>query len=270
MRKFKRKLFKVIIEFISICILIVVLFIGGFILYVSKFVKPYDINLNQAKLALTGANTSDGTGGNQQYMNTLIGEQNRIWVSLSDVPKNLTNAIVSTEDKDFYTNSGVDYRRTLESAANAVFHFYKFNEGGSTITQQDVKNLEGNINDRTYQIKLKEIATALKTDKEYSKDQIIEIYINVVTMGKYCYGVQAASHMYFGTDVKNLDLAQCATLACILPAPNGQYNPYSHPQNVQNRRGLVLKNMLNQGMINKSEYNAAIQETVTFLPQKAG
>jgi penicillin-binding protein 1A len=183
------------------------------------------------------------------------------------VPKNLTNAIVSAEDKQFYTNNGVDYKRTLASAANVVFHFYKASEGGSTITQQVVKNLEGNINDRTYSNKIKEIVTALNVNKQYSKDQIMEIYVNIITLGNGCYGIQAASSLYFGKDVKALDLAQCATLASIIPSPNLTYDPYKNPENVHERCDLVLRNMLNQGMITKTQFTEAFNTKVTYIPR---
>lgn len=154
------------------------------------------------------------------------------------------------------------------STFNAVLHFNNINEGGSTITQQVVKNLEGNVNDRTYKIKLKEIVSALNIEKRYSKDQIMETYVNIITLGYNCYGVQSASKLYFGKNVKNLDLAQCATLASILPSPNLTYNPYINAENVHKRCDFVLKNMLNQDMITNVQYTESINEKVTYISQK--
>jgi penicillin-binding protein 1A len=260
------RLLKAFVKIICVSIIVISIIFGAFAFYVVKFVKPYDINLSDVKLELSDAlNIGNQTGGDQKAVTDLKDEKNRFWVNLTTVPKNLTNAIISTEDKEFYTNNGVDYKRTLISTANTFFHFYKINEGGSTITQQVVKNLEGNINDRTYSIKIKEIITALNVEKQYSKDQIMETYINIITLGNGCYGVQAASNMYFGKDVKNLDLAQCATLASIIPSPNLTYDPYKHPENVHERCDLVLKNMLNQGMITKAQYTAAINEKVIYI-----
>ena len=237
---------------------------GAFAIYIIKTINPYPIDLDNVRLELIGAaviSSDDST----QAIADLRSNKKRIWVDLSDVPKNLTNAIVSTEDKSFYTNSGVDFGRTLQAAVNFVFQYNKSIGGGSTITQQMVKNIEGNINDRTYKNKLKEIVTALNITHQYSKDQIMEIYINIVTLGNDCYGVQAASKLYFGKAINDLDLAQCATLASILPSPNLLYNPYQNPENVHERCGFILENMLNQGMITKEQYTEAINETVIYI-----
>jgi penicillin-binding protein 1A len=260
---------KPILTIILIGIIAISVVGGAFVIYVIQFVKPYDINLSDAKLKFTSTVYADNpSGGNPTAIAELSGDENRIWVKLAEVPKNLTNAIISTEDKGFYTNDGVDYKRTLVAAANVVFHFYKTNEGGSTITQQVVKNLEGNVNDRTYGIKIKEIITALNVEKQYSKNQIMESYVNIITLGNGCYGVQTASNLYFGKDVKDLDLAQCASLTGIIQSPNLTYDPYKHPANVQERRDLVLRNMLKQGMITKAQYTEAVSEKVTYIPKK--
>lgn len=239
---------------------------GAFVVYIFQTVKPYPINLDEVNLELSGsANASPSSGDSTEAIADLIGNKSRVWVNLKDVPKNLTNAIVSIEDKSFYTNNGINYFRTLGAAINEIIQYNADAGGGSTITQQVIKNLEGNINDRTYKIKLKEIITALDVVKRYSKDQIMETYVNIVTLGNNCYGVQAASKLYFGKDVKELDLAECATLACILPSPNVLYNPYKNPENVHKRRELVLKNMLDQGLVSKEQYDEALNETVTYV-----
>ena len=225
--------------------------------------------MKDVKLKLTSTVFVDQQSvGNKATITDQYSDKNLIWVNIANVPKNLTNAIISTEDKGFYTNNGVDYKRTLVVVANMVFHFYKTNEGGSTITQQVIKNLEGNVNDRTFGIKLREIVTALHLEKQFSKDQILETYINIITLGNGCYGVQAASNMYFGKDVKDLDLAQCASLVSVIQSPNLNYDPYKHPINVQDRRNLVLSNMLKQSMITKAQYTEAVGEKITYIPKK--
>ena len=240
---------------------------GGIWKVVLKTIQPYDINLTEVKTDLTGtANAGNPSGANDEAVAVIKSYNGRLWVNLSEVPKNLTNAIISTEDKKFNTDNGVDIKRTLSAAANTVFHFYKTEEGGSTITQQLIKNLEGNINDRTYQIKLKEIVTSLDINKQYTKNQIMEIYINIITFGNGSYGVQTASNLYFGKNVQDLDLAQCAALASIIPSPNSTYNPYKNPKNVKTQRNYVLKNMLDQGMVSKVQYTMAVNETLSFVP----
>jgi penicillin-binding protein 1A len=261
----KSSVLKAAIRAILAVVLGLSLIFGGITFYVYKTVKPYEINLTDVKHYLSGAaGTATAAGGSAQAMADLADKSNRKWGDLSDVPKNLTNAIISTEDKNFYANNGIDYKRTLAAAATVVFPFFNVNGGGSTITQQVVKNLEGNINDRTYKIKLKEIVTAVNVNDRYSKSRIIETYVNIITLGNGCYGVQAASRLYFGKDVKDLDLAQCAVLAGIIPAPNQTYDPYQHPENVQDRTKHVLKNMLDQSMITKAQYAQAVNEKIAF------
>lgn len=260
----RKKVWKHIFQIILAAIVTIVIVAGAFAIYIIKTVKPYPIDLNNVKLELTGSAVLT-SGESTQAIVDLKNNRNRVWVNISDVQKNLTNAIISTEDKSFYRNNGVDFYRTFEAIVNAVFHYDDSIGGGSTITQQVVKNIEGNINDRTYEVKLKEIVTAPYVTHQYSKDQIIETYINIVTFGNGCYGVQAASNFYFGKNVNELDLAQCAALACVLPSPNQLYDPYKNPENVHKRTDFVLCNMLDQGMITKEQYAKAVNETVSYI-----
>jgi len=174
---------------------------GTFAIYIVKTINPYPIDLDNVRLELISAAVLSSEESTQAIAD-LRSNKKRIWVNLSDVPKNLTNAIVSTEDKSFYSNSGVDFLRTLKAAVNFVFQYNKSIGGGSTITQQMVKNIEGNINDRTYKNKLKEIITALNITHKYSKDQVMEIYVNIVTLGKDCYGGTSRIQALFWKDHK--------------------------------------------------------------------
>jgi len=259
----RKNVFKRIMKMIIAVIITIAIIAGSFAIYIVKTVKPYPIDLDNVKTELTGTATLTSQESTQAILD-LRNNKNRIWVDLSDVPKNLTNAIISTEDKSFYLNNGVDFSRTFKAVVNAVLQYDDSIGGGSTITQQVIKNIEGNINNRTYEIKLKEIVTAPYVAHQYSKDQIIETYINIITFGNGCYGVQAASRYYFGKNINELNLAQCATLACVLPSPNQLYDPYKNPENVHERRDFVLENMLNQGMITKEQFTEAVNETVSF------
>ena len=261
-----KKVWKRIIKIIFATIITIAIVVGAFAIYMVKTIKPYSIDLDNVKMELSGTAVQASEESTPAILE-LKNNKNRIWVNLSDVPKNLTNAIISTEDKSFYLNNGVDFSRTFKAVVNAVFQYDDSIGGGSTITQQVIKNIEGNINDRSYKIKLKEIVTAPYVAHQYSKDQIIETYINIVTFGNGCYGVQAASKHYFGKDIKDLDLAQCATLACVLPSPNQLYDPYKNPENVHERRNFVLENMLNQGMITEEQFTEAVNETVSFMQE---
>ena len=162
-------------------------------------------------------------------LQTLVGKENRELVEYTDIPEDLINAFVAIEDKRFWTHSGVDWRRT---AAGLLRMFTGGNiQGGSTIDQQLIKNLTGN-KDVTVNRKILEIFTALNLDSSYHKDVILTLYLNRIFMGNGCYGVQAASQFYFGKDVWDLSLAECASLAGITNNPS-LYAPYGEVEVVR-------------------------------------
>lgn len=155
---------------------------------------------------------------------TLVGEKDTEWVDLEDIPKDLINAVVAIEDKRFWTHHGVDWRRTGGAVIN-MFLSMQNNFGGSTITQQLIKNIT-EYDDVTVKRKIQEIFTALELEKSYTKEDILELYLNVIYLGSGCYGVQSASQKYFGKNVSELSLAECASLAGITNNPS-MYGPNS-------------------------------------------
>lgn len=260
---------KGILTIVLVAVIFCCVVAGALTLYVVNFVKPYNISLSENDLKSTSiVYAKDASSNNQTAIAEVSGTENRIWVSLGNTPKNLRNAIISTEDMRFNEHEGVDFRRTAYSFFNMIFHFNKTNQGGSTITQQLIKNIQGNISERTPAVKIREIITAVDLEKKYSKDQILEDYMNVIPLGNSCYGVQTAANMYFGKDVKDIDLAQCALLAGIIQAPES-YEPYNHMAQAQVRQRYVLKNMLQQKMITNAEYTAALNEKITLTAKKA-
>jgi penicillin-binding protein 1A len=192
---------------------------------------------------------------------TLHGTENRIWVSIDTMPKSLQHAFVALEDKRFYTHHGVDWKRTIGAIVK-----YHLTQGGSTITQQLIKNLTDE-NQVSFARKFNEILYALNLEQNYSKNDILEAYLNTIPLGSGCYGVQTASQKYFGKDVKDLTIAECATLAAITKAPT-KYNPLLHPENNKKRRDICLKAMYDQGYITKSEYEQAVNEDIVFTNSK--
>ena len=160
---------------------------------------------------------------------TLVGKENRELVEYTDIPQDLINAFVAIEDKRFWSHSGVDWRRT---AAGLVYMFTGHSiQGGSTIDQQLIKNLT-NYKDVTVNRKILEIFTALELENNYSKEVILTVYLNLIYMGNGCSGVQAASQFYFGKNVWDLDLAECASLAGITNNPS-LYAPYGEVEVVR-------------------------------------
>ena len=188
----------------------------------------------------------------------LHGETNRIWVDLESIPKNMQDAIIALEDKRFEEHHGVDWFRTLSVMVVSSNH----GQGGSTITQQLVKNLT-NKKEVTFVRKFNEILTALNLEKNYEKDEILETYLNTLYLGQGCYGIKTAAELYFGKEVEDLNLAECACLASITQAP-GTYDPLINPDNNAKRRSICLNNMLQQGLITQSEYNEAINYEMVY------
>ena len=188
---------------------------------------------------------------------------NRIWADLDAIPKYLQDAAIAIEDKRFMTHNGVDFRGTVRAILSTLTG--RGVQGGSTITQQRIKNVTGD-NETTVKRKVMEIYRALELEKRYTKDQILEAYLNRICLGQSCYGVEAASRTYFGKSVSELSLAQCASLIGITNNPS-QYGPFegewSREQN-RKRELLVLDEMLSQGKITQQEYDAAKAEEVIF------
>lgn len=196
-------------------------------------------------------------------LSRLHGEQNRVWVTYREnpdesvIPQNLANAYIALEDKRFYQHEGVDWFRTTSAIIKD-----RGKTGGSTLTQQLIKNLTGE-NKRTLNRKFYEILTALNLEKNVSKETVLEAYMNTVYMSHGCYGVQTASEKYFGKNVENLNLAECASLAAITQAPS-KYDPLLHPEENRKRQMTCLDNMLDQGKITQEEYDEAVAYEMVF------
>ncbi len=188
---------------------------------------------------------------------------NRQLADIEDIPVNLRNAFIAIEDERFYTHSGVDIKRTIGAFLGFVIPSLD-DYGGSTITQQLVKNLTGD--DRaSVQRKIREQWRAIRLEKKLEKDEILELYLNIIYMGQDLYGVRSASLAYFNKDVKDLDLAECAFLAGITNSPS-RYNPLTQKgrTNCYARQINILDQMLSLGMITDEEYIEAIQEQLVI------
>lgn len=203
---------------------------------------------------------------------TLNGEENREVILLSEMGEYLPKAFVAIEDKRFYEHSGVDIARTLGAVSKFVTGDSSY--GGSTITQQLIKNATGD-KDRDWKRKVREIAKAFQIEREMSKQQILESYLNTIPLGgggKNVYGVKVASNYYFDKAPADLTLAQASYIAGINHSPN-VYNPFKQTPNtekINNRTKVVLKELLEQGKINKEEHDAAVAEVEGGLAFKEG
>ena len=190
----------------------------------------------------------------------LHGEEDRVWVNLDDMSPYLKEAFIALEDTRFMKHHGVDWIRTF----GVILKPSNIGQGGSTITQQLIKNITNN-KEVTIVRKYREILMALNLEENYDKDVILEAYLNTLYLGSGCYGVKTASEKYFGKDVSELDAAECACLAVITKAPT-KYNPLLNPEENLKRRNHCLKLMYDEGKgcLNEEEYNAATTENLIF------
>lgn len=199
---------------------------------------------------------------NGTVLYSIYNDYNRIYVPLDQIPKNLRNATIATEDNTFYQNNGFSWKGYARAAFNLVVH-HQIEGGGSTITQQLVKNVLLTSN-QTFTRKLKELILAVQVDKHYSKDQILEMYLNNIPYGGTSIGVEAAANLYFNKHVKDLDLAQSAFLAGLPQSPS-YYSPFINPDKAYIARSqVVLGRMVTTGYISQKQADAALKEINGF------
>lgn len=243
-----------------------VIFACIFAVYVKTTIyQELDVDLSEFALNQTSTIYAlNETTGEYQVLQTLYSEENRIWVEYKDIPAYAEHAAVAIEDKRFYKHQGVDWYRTAGAAAT-MFLTMENEFGGSTITQQLIKNVT-QFDEATVKRKLVEIFRALDFEKHYSKSEIIEAYLNRVNFGGDVYGIGAAAMHYFGKDVSELTLAECASIIGITNNPSA-YNPYISSktrENNRNRQLLILSEMLDQGYITQDEYDEAVAQELVF------
>ena len=197
----------------------------------------------------------------------ISGSLKKIHYPLEDISPFLKRGIVAVEDVRFYEHHGVDLKRTMAALLNYVTKSSS-RFGGSTITQQVVKNISGD-NEPKLSRKLNEIIRAIHIEQNYTKDDILELYLNIIPMSDNIYGVGLASRSYFGCEPSELSLAMAATLIGITNAPTA-YNPYTNPEKCIEKRNIVLSVMLREGVITEEEYDAAVSEELFLLPRGEG
>ena len=254
-----------------------IIVVSAFSIYVSRYIDP---TIDET-LLITGA--SEQTTKIYYYDFTdranrigqaieledqrIYGAENSLWASYDEIPDNLREAFISIEDKRFWTHNGVDWHRTGGAVLNFFLGFDDSSYGGSTITQQLIKNITGE-DEATIQRKVQEILRALNLEKTMSKTQIIELYLNIVPLSQNCVGVRAAAETYFGKKLSELTLAECASLASITKYPT-KYDPIQNPENNIKRRNDILDEMNKQGKISDEEYEAALAEPLTLKDENS-
>ena len=244
----------------------------AFAYYVHAYINPSaqetatEISNNLGLNLNTFIYATDPETGEQTLYETLSGLESREWVDSEKIPQDLKDAVVAIEDERFYSHNGVDWKRTLGAVKNWLFGGTQY--GGSTITQQMIKNATDE-DDYSVKRKVNEIFRALALeDVVNDKDRILTMYLNTIYLGYRSYGVQTAANTYFGKDVSELSLAECAVLAGLTNNPS-IYDVYNHPDKVKERQVIILDQMLDQGMIDQAEHDAAVAQELVYRPYEA-
>lgn len=192
---------------------------------------------------------------------------NRVYRTYDQIPEYMAHAFVAIEDERFYEHNGIDLQGIIRAGVIGITNGFNFTEGASTLTQQLIKNnvFPDFVNEETLfdrvERKLQEQYLALQIEKDLSKEEILEAYMNTINLGQGCLGVQAASTRYFNKDVSDLTLSECAVIAAITQNPT-RYDPVKNPDDNSERRQRVLDNMLEQGYISQQEYDEAVADNV--------
>lgn len=276
--------FKVLGTLCLVGVLTIGIFAWIFMQYVKTSLAPnLQINLEDFTMEQTSIiYYQDSETGNWEELELLYGDENRIWLSYDEIPQYAIDATIAIEDKRFESHHGVDWRRTAGAVVNMFFGM-RNTFGGSTITQQVVKNVTG-YDDGTVKRKVTEIFSALELEKNYSKEEIMEVYLNKVTFGGQVYGFGAAAKTYFNKEASELSLAECASIIAITNNPsiynplfknevtltikdeNGEYVKVTKDTVGWNkyRQETILYEMLDQGKITQEEYDQAVAENLVF------
>lgn len=252
---------RILLGILLVCVVVGVVCISVISIYGYSVVHGDPVfNLTEEKYSQNQTSFIYGydKDGNEVEITRLHGEENRIWVNLDDMSEYLPNAFIATEDQRFLKHSGVDWIRTI----GVIVKPSNKGQGGSTITQQLIKNLTDE-DDVTIVRKFNEILSALNLEKNYDKNEIIEAYLNTIFLSEGCYGVKTAAEKYFGKDVSDLNVAECACIAAITQYPS-RYNPLRNPEKNRQRQLWILEQMLEQGYITEQEYNDAIAYEMVF------
>ena len=254
--------FKIIGTVLLILLVSGMMFACVFAYYVKTCLTPnLDLSLEDFKLNESSTVWYQDASGEWRELANLSGKEKRVWVDYDEIPWYMEKALVAIEDKRFYNHKGVDWYRTA-GAFVEMFARMQTSYGGSTITQQLIKNLTGE-NEITIQRKLTEIFGALVLEKKYDKREIMEWYLNAVYFGEGCWGVQTAAQTYFGKDVKDLSMAECAAIVGITNLPT-YYDPFYNEENNKKRQETILWEMYDQGYIDHAQYEQAKSEELAF------
>lgn len=224
------------------------------------------LDVRNLSINLTSFVYAEDEHGNAYQLETLYDDENRVWASLDEIPLNLQRAFIAIEDERFFSHKGFDIKRTVGASIGYIKNKLTGSKdktyGGSTLTQQLIKNITGE-EDYSVGRKIQEIYRAYMLEKELTKNQILEMYLNTIYLSQQCNGVKSAAKAYFNKELYELTLPECATIAAITQYPS-KYDPKRNPENNKERRNVVLSKMCELGYISEAERaQAAAEEVVT-------
>ncbi|MBO5206633.1 MAG: transglycosylase domain-containing protein [Clostridia bacterium] len=254
---------------VVILTVIILLLFGALYLYAVK-----GVSFKSDELLFESARSHDSTAfyanteNGEDYtpiLSELYGDYRKESYDVEEIPKILKDGFIAVEDREFFTHKGVNVKRTVRAALNYLAGGER-QFGGSTITQQLIKNVSGD-SAPTVKRKLSEILRALHIEQHYSKDEILELYLNIIPMSENTYGVGTAAKRLFGKEPYELSVAECATLIGITNAPSA-YNPYTNPDRCITKRNNVLSVMHREGVIGEREYTEALSEPLTVVERE--
>lgn len=255
-KKNKKSFWKIFFTVILICMFVGIALVVGFVMSILNGAGA----LSRADFEISNFTTIIYDKYGNEYV-SLYSSENRLYSSMGDMSPYLPKAFIAIEDERFEKHIGIDIKRT--AAAVVQFVFTGDSEfGGSTITQQLIKKVTKD-DGRNWQRKAREIVRAIQVEQWLTKDQIIELYMNMIYLGSGSYGVETAAYTYFNKSAADLDIAESALIAGLAQAPEG-YNPYIHPDKAKARQELVLGKMKELGYISAEEYDVAMAEELKY------
>ncbi|MEG1620862.1 MAG: transglycosylase domain-containing protein [Oscillospiraceae bacterium] len=267
-KSFWKTIGRTILTLMMICIITGSIVASVLTVYVLKSIETEEeISLENVKYNYTTIlYAPNAQTGEYEEFQRLAASENRIWVNYDKMSPYLSMAAISIEDKRFMKHHGVDWRRTIAAVVNQFIPFSSSEFGGSTITQQLIKNITG---DDQYRVdrKVREIFRAINLDKNYSKEQILEAYLNTISLGNNTNGVEAAANLYFGKKAIDLTIAESASIVSITQNPS-KWNPFVYPENNKKRRENVIEQMRLQKLITEEQYETAMAEKLEFKTEE--
>jgi 1A family penicillin-binding protein len=251
-----KKIYKTVFKLAMILFIIGLVGMAGVFIYFSKDIP--DPNKIADRSVAQSTKIYDRTGENLLY--EIHGEEKRTVVKLDQVSQNLINATIAIEDQNFYKHYGIDFKGIVRAIYKDIASGEKA-QGASTITQQLIKN-SILTTEKTFTRKIKEVILAIETEQKFSKDEILEMYLNQIPYGSNAYGIEAASRTFFGKSAKDLDIPEAALLAG-LPKATTFYSPYgAHPEALEARYKNIINQMFKEGYISEEEKKNALEESV--------